>query len=237
MDVMYELILNSSEHSDIISEKDKNSANGRDLGPILSKGYIDMMPLNCFYDAEQKNPKDRYIYYDQEFYWENCPAKAVMYRAITIIYDGTDKEFERIIPKEKLFERYGLNECSDIWIRMSSRFTEVLRNQKELRPYYEKKRTDGRVLYTNREKVNYSTKEYQRIFVDIFEGVDDAGKEKKLILFGSGRFTERFLFQFGNDYPIYSIIDNNSSKWGTLMNSVPINSPIFYMIFQKKKDT
>ena len=85
MDVMYELILNSSEHSDIISEKDKNSANGRDLGPILSKGYIDMMPLNCFYDAEQKNPKDRYIYYDQEFYWENCPAKAVMYRAITII--------------------------------------------------------------------------------------------------------------------------------------------------------
>ncbi len=62
-----------------------------------------MMPLNCFYDAEQKNPKDRYIYYDQEFYWENCPAKAVMYRAITIIYDGTDKEFERIIPKEKLF--------------------------------------------------------------------------------------------------------------------------------------
>lgn len=40
MDVMYELILNSSEHSDIISEKDKNSANGRDLGPILSKDIL-----------------------------------------------------------------------------------------------------------------------------------------------------------------------------------------------------
>lgn len=86
------------------------------------------------------------------------------------------------------------------------------------------------------KKVNYSTKEYQRIFVDIFEGVDDAGKEKKLILFGSGRFTERFLFQFGNDYPIYSIIDNNSSKWGTLMNSVPINSPdILYDIPEKER--
>ncbi len=238
MDVMYELILNSSEHTDVISDKDKNSADGRDLGPILSKGYIDMMPLNCFYDKGQKNPKDRFIYYDQEFYWESCPAKAVMYRAITIIYDGTDKEFERIIPKEKLFERYGLNECSDMWIRMSSRFTEVLRNQKELRPYYEKKRTDGRILYTNREKVNYSTKEYQRIFIDIFDGfnIEEAGKEKKLILFGSGRFTEQFLFQFGNDYPIYSIIDNNSSKWGTLMNGVPINSPdILYDIPEKER--
>ncbi len=64
IDVMYELILNSSEHTDVISDKDKNSANGRDLGPILSKGYIDMMPLNCFYDTSQKNPKDRFIYYD-----------------------------------------------------------------------------------------------------------------------------------------------------------------------------
>lgn len=236
MDVMYELILNSSEHTVVISEKDKNSANGRDLGPILSKGYIDMMPLNCFYDAGQKNPKDRFIYYDQEFYWENCPAKAVMYRAITIIYDGTDKEFETLIPREKLFERYGLTECSDMWIRMSSRFTDVLRNQKELRPYYERKRVNARTLYTNREKVNYSTKEYQRIFVDIFEGFDNAGKEKKLILFGSGRFTEQFLFQFGNDYPIYSIIDNNSSKWGTLMNGVPINSPdILYDIPEKER--
>lgn len=236
MDVMYELILNSSEHTDIISEKDKNSANGRDLCPILSRGYIDMMPLNCFYDAEQKNPKDRFIYYDQEFYWENCPAKAVMYRAITIIYDGTDKEFERIIPKEKLFERYGLTECSDMWTRMAGRFTDVLRNQKVLTPYYERKRVNARTLYTNREKVNYSTKAYQRIFVDIFEGFDDAGKEKKLILFGSGRFTEQFFFQFGNDYPIYSIIDNNSSKWGTWMNGVPINSPdILYDIPEKER--
>ena len=83
-------------------------------------------------------------------------------------------------------------------MRMSSRFTETLRNQKELRPYYENKRVDGRILYTNREKINYSAAEYQRIFVDIFDGLE-AGvsyKEKKLILFGSGRFTERFLFQF-----------------------------------------
>lgn len=222
MDDMYELILNSSEHTGVLSEKDRNSADGRDVGPVLARGYIDMVPLNCFYDESAKDAKSRFIYYDQEFYWENCPAKAVMYRSITIIYDGTDKEFERIVPRRELFDRYGLSECDDMWQRMSSRFTETLRNQKPLRPYYENKRIDGRILYTNREKINYSAKEYQKIFVDIFDGFDDS---KKLILFGSGRFTERFLFQFAGDYNIYSIVDNNSAKWGTTMQGVPVNSP------------
>lgn len=222
MDDMYELILASSEHTGVLSEKDRNSADGRDVGPVLARGYIDMVPLNCFYDESAKDAKSRFIYYDQEFYWENCPAKAVMYRSITIIYDGTDKEFERIVPKRELFDRYGLSECEDMWQRMSSRFTDVLRNQKPLRPYYENKRIDGRILYTNREKINYSAKEYQKIFVDIFDEFNDS---KKLVLFGSGRFTEKFLFQFADDYDIYSIIDNNSAKWGTTMQGVPINSP------------
>lgn len=222
MDDMYELILNSSEHTGIISEKDRNSADGRDLGLILEKGYIDMVPLNCFYDGTIEDSKSRFIYYDQEFYWDNCPAKAIMYRSISIIYDGTDKEFERIMPRTELLNRYGLAECEDVWQRMSSRFTETLRNQKPLRPYYENKRVDGRILYTNREKINYSAKEYQRIFVDIFNDYSD---DKKLILFGSGRFTERFLFEFAGDYSIYSIVDNNSAKWGTTMAGIPVNSP------------
>lgn len=222
MDDMYELILKSSEHTGVLSEKDRNSAHGRDVGPVLARGYIDMVPLNCFYDESAKDSKSRFIYYDQEFYWENCPAKAVMYRSIMIIYDGTDKEFERIVAKGDLLDRYGLSECEDMWQRMSSRFTDVLRNQKPLRPYYENKRIDGRILYTNREKINYSAKEYQKIFVDIFDGFDDS---KKLILFGSGRFTERFLFQFAGDYNIYSIVDNNSAKWGTTMQGVLVNSP------------
>ena len=222
MDDMNELIINSSEHTGIISEKDRNSADGRDLGPILERGYIDMVPLNCFYDGTIEDSRSRFIYYDQEFYWDNCPAKAIMYRSISIIYDGTDKEFERIMPRTELLDRYELAECEDVWQRMSSRFTETLRNQKPLRPYYENKRIDGRILYTNREKINYSAKEYQRIFVDIFNDYSD---DKKLILFGSGRFTERFLFEFAGDYSIYSIVDNNSAKWGTTMAGIPVNSP------------
>lgn len=226
IDTMYELILASSDHNGILSEKDRNSANGRDLGVILSRGYIDMVPLNCFYDESADNPRDRFIYYDQEFYWENCPATAVLYRSISIIYDGTDKEFQALVPIEEVLERYGLEECKDIYARMSSRFTDTLRNQKSLEVYYRTRRCDKRNIYTNREMINYSAKDYKKIFIDIFEGLDDdLSGNKKLILFGSGLFTQHFLNVFLNDYNIYSIIDNNKDKWGTDINGIPINSP------------
>ncbi len=224
---MYELILASSDHTDIISDKDKNSANGRDLGIILKKGYIDMVPLNCFYDVSRKNPKDRYIYYDQEFYIENCPAKAILHRSLSLIYDGTDSEFEQLIPRKEIMDRFGLTECEDIWSRMSSKFTQKLRNQAELETYYRNRRVNSRNLYTNREKINYDAKTYQDMFVDIFKGLDDEedNQRKKLVLFGSGIFTNRFLDEFDGCYEVYSVIDNNSSKWGTDIKGIPVNSP------------
>ena len=209
----------------MLSDKDRNSANGREVGPILSKGYIDMVPLNCFYDNDEKNPKKKFIYYDQEFYWENCPAKAIMYRAITIIYDGMDKEFERIIPKEELFKRYELLECKDLWVRMSARFTDKLRNQQYLKLYYDNKKVNVRTLYTNRERINYCSKEYKKTFIDIFEKSNITNDFKKIILFGSGVFARQFILQFGDDYPIYSMIDNNNNKWGSEIDGIPINSP------------
>ncbi len=228
IDAMRDIIYASSEYTDELSEKDRNSANGRDVGPILKRGYIDMVPLNCFYDESQPELKDRFIYYDQEFYVENCPANAILHRAISILYDGSDKEFELLIPRKEMMDRYGLEECSDMWTRMSGRFTDTLRNQKELASYYLNKRTDTRVVYTNREKINYSAKDYQNIFVDIFSGLEEGsacGSIKKLILFGSGTFTNKFLEQFEDAYKVYSIVDNNSAKWGTAMQGIPINSP------------
>ena len=224
---MYELILSSSKHTDIISEKDKNSANGRDLGIILEKGYIDMVPLNCFYDGSRKNPRDRFIYYDQEFYIENCPAKSILHRSLSIIYDGTDKEFEQLIPRSEIMDRFGLTECEDIWSHMSSKFTQKLRNQAELETYYRNRRVNARTLYTNREKLNYDARTYQNMFIDIFRGLDDenGNQVKKLVLFGSGIFTNRFLDEFDGCYEVYSVIDNNSARWGTTIKGVPINSP------------
>ena len=152
-------------------------------------------------------------------------GKAIMYRAITIIYDGMDKEFERIIPKEELFKRYELLECKDLWVRMSARFTDKLRNQQYLKLYYDNKKVNVRTLYTNRERINYCSKEYKKTFIDIFEKSNITNDFKKIILFGSGVFARQFILQFGDDYPIYSMIDNNNNKWGSEIDGIPINSP------------
>lgn len=56
---LYELILSSSEHTDIVNEKDRNSANGKDMGGYHFKGYIDMVALNCFYDETIERTEEK----------------------------------------------------------------------------------------------------------------------------------------------------------------------------------
>lgn len=201
------LILQSSEHV-----QDGEAQGGK--GILLKRGYVDLVPLNCFYH------KGQYIFYDQEFYEENYPANAIIFRAIEIIYMG-DMEMEAILPRKYFWEKYGLEDCLELWQRMSWEFTAKLRNQRELRSFNEKFQRNMEVIHTNRQRMNYSASEYQRLFVDLFRNVEN----KKIILFGSGSFTKRFLAQFKKQYEIYAIIDNNRSKWGTQIEGINILSP------------
>lgn len=207
VDKFRDFILHSSEH---VSLQDGNE----DKGIILKKGYLDLVPLNCFYD------KGKYIFYDQEFYEENYPANAIILRAIDIIYSG-DAKMEYILPRKYFYEKYGLEEHLELWRRMAAEFTIKLRNQRELRSFHEKFQRNYDIIHTNRQRMNYSAAEYQRIFVDIFRNVEN----KKIILFGSGNFTKRFLVQFKKQYSVYAIVDNNSSRWGTKLEGIDILPP------------
>ncbi len=200
-------ILQSSEHIEA-EESEKG------LGIILRKGYVDLVPLNCFYE------NGKYIFYDQEFYEENYPANAIILRAIEIIYAG-DLEMEAILPRKYFYEKYGLNDNLEFWHRMAAEFTSKLRNQRELRSFNEKFQRNMETIHTNRQRINYSVSEYQRIFVDIFRNAE----KKKILLFGSGNFTKRFLAQFQKQYEIYAIVDNNQSKWGSRLEGIEILSP------------
>lgn len=239
MDRFWKLILNSSEYvpyeeinweqfepywykrktDDPNKDKWKNIAFGtkeeqENLGVILKKGYIDLVCLNCFYvDGE-------FVFYDQEVYVENLPAKVILWRTINLIYWNNPK-LESCIPQLQLYQRYHMDAYIDLWSSFSWEFIERFRKEKELASYHQLYRPNISTIDENRLRMNYSQKEYERLFRDIFKGIEN----KKLYLFGSGKYTKRFLELYSKEYDITGILDNNSDKWGTQLEGYEITSP------------
>lgn len=206
MDHFRDLILHSSE---IIKEDF-----GDGEGAILRYGYLDMVPLNSFH-------KDNtFVFFDQEFCEENYPANVLLFRMVATFYSG-DIQAYHIYPMTALLERYDLNRQLDKWRKIEGLFLQKLRSEKELENYHKMVRADDNEVYSNRQRLNYSAKDYQHLFVDIFDRADT----RKLFLFGSGNYTKKFLQIYGNDYKVEAILDNNTDRWGQEMDGIMIQSP------------
>lgn len=196
------------------SGQEGNRADGNGDGVILRRGYLDMVPLNSFY------VNGTFMFYDQEFCEENYPANAIITRMIATFYAG-NVELEKILPMEVLFERYELMPRLEHWRRMEWDFLADLRKERELLKYHQLIRRNGDVVNSNRQRMNYSEEDYQRLFIDVFRNADT----RKLILFGSGTFSKRFLALYRQDYPVYAVVDNNREKWGQELEGITIQPP------------
>ena len=141
MDYFRTLILQSSE---IVKEDI-----GDGEGAVLRRGYLELVPLNCFWiDGE-------FVFFDQEFYVENYPANAIITRMINTFYSG-NLDLNRIISKEELFKRYHLTKQIDRWQGMEFSFLSKLLNLESLSAYYGKRRYNEDVANSNRQRINCS---------------------------------------------------------------------------------
>ncbi len=191
------------------TEKEKEN-----IGVILKRGYIDMVSINCFHTEKG------FVFFDQEFYIENCPANAVFIRTINFIYRD-NPDLGKIYPVEELLKYFKLYEYQKTWYGRGNEFLEKLRNDRELASYHKQHRRDAMVMISNRHRMDYSQEEYERLFNNIFKGIGS----KKLYLFGSGQYSEKFIEQFGQYYDIAGIIDNNADRWGEKLQGIEIYPP------------
>lgn len=230
-DGLWELILNSSEHvpyeeidwgrleQKTDREKWEKAASGSEedkenLGVILKRGYIDLVILNGFYID------GGFMFYDQELYIENLPAKAIMQRNIDLFYHG-EPELEKLLPRAELKKRYKLEACSSIFYTYINDFLTKLRNDDILSDFHASHRRNMEAVRLNRERMNFPAKDYQRLFIDIFRNTE----KRKFILFGAGKHTAQFIELYRHECQIYAIVDNNEQKWGQEYNGVRIESP------------
>ena len=123
------------------------------------------------------------------------------------------------IASEELFERYNLSDNLDKWRKICWDFISKLRKEGDMAQYYSKVRLDANQVYSNRLRMNFSSEEYLRRFVNIFKGIDN----KKLIIFGTGQFAKRFMELYGGDYDVEAVIDNNISRQGEDFYGVKIS--------------
>ncbi len=216
MDEFYNCILQSSENYLV-------SVNGKDI-VYLKNGYLDLIPLNCF------RKDTSYLFYDQEFCMPDCPIGVVIVRFIDIVYSG-DYKLQQVLPREYFYNRYGILEDAEMYRRTANDFLRTLRKEKELRLYHEKYRRNPEIVNANRQRMNYSEEEYLRKFVDIFRNLGD----RKLILFGSGAFTKRFIAMYGKSYEIAYILDNNESRWGQQLDGYEIKPPAYLQEISKEE--
>ncbi|MBQ9827643.1 MAG: adenylyltransferase/cytidyltransferase family protein [Lachnospiraceae bacterium] len=107
---LYDDILRSSEYTQT------------EDGPVLKKGYIDMIPYNAFL-------KDgRMIYFDQEFTVKDCPASYIMFRAIFYTYIHIPRA-ERFMPVREMYERFGILPRLEEFLKTENEFTGRNRNR------------------------------------------------------------------------------------------------------------
>ncbi|MBR2743799.1 MAG: hypothetical protein IKE01_00680 [Clostridia bacterium] len=69
---------------------------------FVKEGFIDLSFENTFF-------YDDYMFYDQEWYYENVPLQFILYRAISNLYIYHCQDIEKEISKDEMLKKFGID--------------------------------------------------------------------------------------------------------------------------------
>lgn len=193
------------------------------FGPILEEGFFDLVVLNAI--ASHNGP----IFFDQEFTIPSFPARCIMLRNIDLIY--RDQTLETIYPSRALYERYGIALHEQLYRSIENHIWRELVNFDTLTEYRSTRERNMGSVAMNRFCMNQAQRVRNAIMTDIF--VDAADKD--LYIFGAGRWADKFMAMYRNEYKISGIVDNDPHRQGSLMHGLTIENPDILRYLDKER--
>lgn len=242
-DDLYQAVLRSSEYVSEEKNAMRDYAPEADWGIVLEKAYIDMIPLNCFWND------GKLLFFDQEFTFMNCPAKYVMFRALRYTFLSLNSE-GKVFDLDSLCKRYGLEALWQFFLKEEDKFIYKNRNHELYGNFYNWTQLDAqsisdnmaRLLQREAEKPG-SQERYDDVnwfFSEMFydRESDDCGMWRwsrgaaaEIMLKGSGDTIEKYELEFELILPDPSHVKRaeiyiDNKRWGHVIAPNKIIVPL-----------
>ena len=199
----FENIEKSSKETECAKEWNEKYSE-HNWGKILKTGYIEMSPLNCFYD------KGDLIFFDQEYTMENCPMSFIVFRSIVHVY-GDDSKSEVF---ETLKKRYGIDMLWDVYMRAELEFLGSICKDKNkvIKDYFF---SYNQYLYEKNQRMSVQAIKY------LFSDMGD----KEIVCYGAGNGFKHFMNGYGRICKIAFVVDSNPQLVGKSVCGIQVKSP------------
>lgn len=207
LEKFWQCILQSAENAN-----NKSPIKNIESKKILQKAYIDMVPTNAFY------VNGDYVFFDQEYCYENYPAEYVMFRALLVLYNA-ELELENIVRLEEVKKWFRMEHS---WQYFYDYEVNVLQhellNWNIYGRYYQNNNFNQVALRKNCNIISHIDEFYED---NLFKNIEN----KKIILFGAGVYCDRYMEKYGKDYSPTYIVDNDANKWHKYKMGIEILPP------------
>lgn len=231
----WEIIKKSSAHVSSGKNIWLSLAPTEDWGPVLEKAYVEMNALNCFYN------EGKFVFFDQEYCFHNCPAIYMLYRSIYNFYLFYP-EAEQYVAQSKVIYHFHLEK---LWLLLQKQdcdeFLRDVRNWDRYATVYDWAKKPRRGIQENRRLLAMAAdgEENRRAYTveDILHpdvqtlpyGLANRYPigllPQKIVLYGAGKFGRCLYKKLQDDgwHEVVGWVDENAEK--LILENLPV-SPV-----------